>query len=147
MTVIVVSFSPLLCLLQLFAVSAMANHLSHVVLPDEVGKLAVINLRSEHGHYLLGLPFHCQLTDLGVHFHTEPGYVGKLPAVVCDVKERISLSSLTTDRLDQAFDSLEGELLEFVSILEASWEHLFDYTHTTQDPKAYSFSVLSKNGK
>ena len=65
---------------------------------------------------------------------------------VFDLKEKVSLSSLTNHKLDQAFAKLKVKLLEFISIPEGSREYLFDYTRTVQDPSPYSFSVLAKNG-
>ena len=73
---------------------------------------------------------------------TEAGYVGRLQTV--KISQKVSVASLTLQKMDKAFESLEQCLLEVITISDSSRKHLFGNKNSSADQ--YSFTSLAKSG-
>ena len=73
---------------------------------------------------------------------TEAGYVGRLQTV--KISQKVSVASLTLQKMDKAFESLEQCLLEVIIISDSSRKHLFGNKDSSADQ--YSFTSLAKSG-
>lgn len=73
---------------------------------------------------------------------TEAGYVGRLQTV--KISQKVSVASLTLQKMDKAFESLEQCLLEVITISDSSRKHLFGNKDSSADQ--YSFTSLAKSG-
>ena len=72
----------------------------------------------------------------------DDGYVGEVERT--KIQHKISVASLSINKMDHAFDHLEEALVEVVSITQDSRKHIFG----SQGSKAndYSFTTLARNG-
>ena len=70
------------------------------------------------------------------------GYVGELKEV--KIPEKVSVASLTPEKLDTAFADLRNMMVEAVSVSEGSRGQLFGNEHCSADN--FSFTSLAKSG-